>query len=737
MTSSKRSEFLSLFHEFVSSFLDTAEGRSRLEAQRASGEAGRQNYHDVLAASGRGEDITEMVLLKLLPHADRKRTRELGAWLHNASVFVDARQRLPANKWIATEDFPKAARAILDFVKRCVNNPARLAEACAEFDAIPYIKGMQTSTLTPILNAIRPDDFAIINSKPLDLLEYFTGVSYSPKLTDYPASNAAALGLIAEVADDMLRIAGRESVPPSYLFDAFAYWLVVERKYFEEGETVVVAEPVDETVATIDDRVEFVRRRFEQFYPDENVRRMCADMLADAIVHAHALETGNWSCTYRKDKQLIRLNVGRYYAFDLRPGRVDLPIERAVLTEEEEEALGPYLRVLEALKSLRDRVIVEAIIPVDRLGELRPIVERAHGLWIDMASATSRYCPWRRAHEPAVSEFLSDYLGREVPNPIYIGSGDEPEASVDDEPEISSDDEPEMSESAGTTEAPSVQPLFPLESVAEETGFPIETLGRWVRAIERKKQAVLYGPPGTGKTFLAEHLARHLVGGGDGFCDVVQFHPAYSYEEFVQGVRPQLTKGGALDYKMQAGRFLEFCEEAAKRSGTSVLIIDEINRADLARVFGELLYLLEYRGRGIRLAGAERFHIPESVRIIGTMNTADRSIALVDHALRRRFAFLELRPEYEVLRAYLRRHDPGFPADGLVEELRRLNEAIGDPHYEVGISFFMRSGLDEALPDIWRMEIEPYLREYFFDQLSKAEKFRWEEVSGKIGAGRW
>jgi 5-methylcytosine-specific restriction protein B len=178
------------------------------------------------------------------------------------------------------------------------------------------------------------------------------------------------------------------------------------------------------------------------------------------------------------------------------------------------------------------------------------------------------------------------------------------------------------------------------------------TVARWVRAVERKGQAIFYGPPGTGKTFIAEHLARHLVGGGDGFWELVQFHPAYAYEDFVQGIRPQSGADGALTYPLVPGRFLDFCARASRRRDRCVLILDEINRANLARVFGELMYLLEYRDRAIALAGAGVLRIPGQPRLLGTMNTADRSIALVDHALRRRFAFIALSPDYDILRRY-------------------------------------------------------------------------------------
>jgi len=142
------------------------------------------------------------------------------------------------------------------------------------------------------------------------------------------------------------------------------------------------------------------------------------------------------------------------------------------------------------------------------------------------------------------------------------------------------------------------------------------------------------------------------------------------------------------------------------------------------------MYLLEYRDREIPLASGGEFRIPSNVHIIGTMNTADRSIALVDHALRRRFAFLALYPQYDVLRNF--HSDSGFPVEKLIGTLEALNKKIGDRHYEVGITFFLRKDVDQHLEDIWRMEVEPYLEEYFFDQPDTAKEFSWDKVKDKI-----
>ena len=275
-----------------------------------------------------------------------------------------------------------------------------------------------------------------------------------------------------------------------------------------------------------------------------------------------------------------------------------------------------------------------------------------------------------------------------------------------------------------------IVPPYSIQEMARETGLEEGELSRWIRAIERKGQAVLYGPPGTGKTFIAERLAKHLIGGADGFMELVQFHPAYAYEDFVQGIRPKAREDGGLEYPVVPGRFLDFCERAEARQGRCALIIDEINRANLARVFGELMYLLEYRDREVPLASGGFLRIPQNVRMIGTMNTADRSIALVDHALRRRFAFLALYPRYEVLRKYHKENT--FNVESLINLLSKLNKEIGDRHYEIGISFFLRKDLSDQIEDVWRMEIEPYLEEYFFDQPDKTDAFRWDKVGKEI-----
>ena len=197
-----------------------------------------------------------------------------------------------------------------------------------------------------------------------------------------------------------------------------------------------------------------------------------------------------------------------------------------------------------------------------------------------------------------------------------------------------------------------VNPFYRIDDFAAETGFDAATISHWLVQLRRKRHLVLQGPPGTGKTFVAEKLAR-LLSETRGIRDTVQFHPSYAY-----GIHARHPAGGGrgqLSLSSVPGRFLEFCRRASAMpfSEPCVLLIDELNRANLSRVFGELMYLLEYRDRDVPLAaGGARFKVPENVFVIGTMNTADRSIALVDHALRRRFTFIFLGPEYDCMEFY-------------------------------------------------------------------------------------
>ena len=255
--------------------------------------------------------------------------------------------------------------------------------------------------------------------------------------------------------------------------------------------------------------------------------------------------------------------------------------------------------------------------------------------------------------------------------------------------------------------------------------------------MEDKKQVIFQGPPGTGKTYVARKLARHLAGADDR-VDLVQLHPSYAYEDFVQGFRPTL-RGGQPGFELTDGPLLEAGRRArGEPDERHFLLIDEINRGNVAKVFGELYFLLEYRDEAIRLQyqrnSGETFELPDNLYIIGTMNTADRSIALVDLALRRRFNFVEFHPDEEpikgVLRRWLREKAPGMA--WVADVVDRANEKLRDDrHAAIGPSYFMKEDLDEdAVRRIWKHSVLPYIEELLFGQGDRLGEFDLENAMG-------
>ena len=279
---------------------------------------------------------------------------------------------------------------------------------------------------------------------------------------------------------------------------------------------------------------------------------------------------------------------------------------------------------------------------------------------------------------------------------------------------------------------------------AATLSMPREFLEEVHQLLSDHRQVILYGPPGTGKTYVAQHLVEALAPDEEQRM-LIQFHPSSSYEDFFEGYRPAPGEGGGISYHLVDGPLRVMAERARTdaRRRPHVLIIDEINRANLAKVLGELLFLLEYRDREIRpmYRPDEPFSLPENLWILGTMNTADRSIATVDAALRRRFHFVPFVPDDRednpiagVLRRWLDNNDePGWVAelvDGVNQQLRK---ELGGDHLLLGPSYFMRGGLDrEALSMIWRYRIEPLVDDLFFGS-AKAKEFRFDVVWSRYG----
>jgi 5-methylcytosine-specific restriction enzyme B len=339
--------------------------------------------------------------------------------------------------------------------------------------------------------------------------------------------------------------------------------------------------------------------------------------------------------------------------------------------------------------------------------------------------------------------YWADRFGDDASSDAEDTAPEVQESGDDDEPDDSSD-----------VTAP---PVYTVESIIEDGCFlREETLAKLLQTLRQKKNLILQGPPGTGKTWLAKRLARALVEQDDtSLITAVQFHPTVSYEDFVRGWRPS----GDGQLTLVDGTLLQIAERAtAIPDQDHVVVIEEINRGNLAQIFGEMLTLLEADKRsadhGMHLAyrrkGEEPFHLPANLFLIGTMNLADRSLAMVDFALRRRFGFADLQPEYNLSwSTWVSERITGADRQDIERlgvAVEALNQAITQApglgeQYRIGHSFFTPAKNDRNVPfATWArtvivQEIGPLLSEYWFDQPERVETHVGELMAAVTSTG--
>ncbi len=308
---------------------------------------------------------------------------------------------------------------------------------------------------------------------------------------------------------------------------------------------------------------------------------------------------------------------------------------------------------------------------------------------------------------------------------FFAWRGDEPAD------EVGSEDKREVS-SGKKGSADSVDWL---QVAARATHLPVSYLEGLRSLLADKGQLVLYGPPGTGKTFVALELAAALCEGDQRRFDLVQFHPSTTYEDFFEGIRPTTDAKGRMHYDVRPGPLARFAEMAESNpEQTYVLVIDELNRANLPKVLGEMLFLLEYRDRSaLTLYRPEApFRLPPNLKFIATMNTVDRSVAIIDAAMRRRFHFVPFYPDREPIGDVLTSvcaDDEGWVAELVAAVNQELVEAFASRDHQLGASHFIRATRTvEGIRQVWEHSIEPLIEDQFFGQGERVSPFRWASL---------
>lgn len=401
-----------LLTEFEDTYLAGAEGKRHLAAYGQSRDEGRRNWREIQELHSEGKDVTDLVLVKLLPHLNTPHNRERGAWIHIApAITKDVKKWFENCGWTRPADWPQVAALVRRFVEQANADPSKLAAACAEFDESSYSKGMQSAFLSPILNALRPDDFLVLNFKSFEALRFLTGVEYSRKLRAYPESNAALRQLLEQLRHslDLLRPSGALAGDK---LDAFCHWLVAVKRATQEEE---IEEGENDRESALDRKdAGSAQRVIERLLASEEERRQVVAAFAEAVREADRYGRQRWSVTLHRRK--LRLNVGRLLSMELAEDRLRL-------------GLAPHLLPGDVPEMLREEDEPEtfATTPATAMFAMAPATFRT--LWprllpafrefLRIAAGTARKSPYTQAYSPGILAYLDLATGTKLPRPAH------------------------------------------------------------------------------------------------------------------------------------------------------------------------------------------------------------------------------------------------------------------------------------------------------------------------------
>lgn len=399
-----------LFAEFDSQYLQTPAGQSHIRSYAQSREQARINWEKVLQHDSAGDDVTDLVLDGLLPHYASSGNVDRGVWTHVApAITKDLKKWFENTGWAKPEDWPQIARTVLLFLKRAISDPEDLDAACAEFAASPYSKGIQTAFLSPIVNALRPENYLIQNSKTFQTLRFLTGHRYKPGILHYPEANRVLKEFASAQQGILHRLAGANALPCDAL-DQFCHWLVAEKGVTRKRQpSRHVPEALDRSSAESAEHV------ISAIYPNEDIKRRICQFFLETVEEANKFGSARWTITLRRRR--VRLSLGRLLALEMRPGGVRL----GLVLEQADDALKRFLENNERRSQWFSTTppsglyVLSASDYLSYQDAITPLFKH----YLQVAAGTARKSSVTSSYSPGVLAYLEQFSSRQLPRPAH------------------------------------------------------------------------------------------------------------------------------------------------------------------------------------------------------------------------------------------------------------------------------------------------------------------------------